>query len=192
MVETFRKYVTARGSFTEAELEQIEAVAMVKNLKRRQFLLREGEVCRHMAFVVSGSMRLYRTDEYAVEHIIRFATENWWISDHESFHNGQPAKGAVDALEDSQLLLWSRENWDLLKKEIPAFNALQTQLISRTFDAQVDRLYAAISRSPEERYHAFVKAFPGFYQRVPLHMIASYLGVSRKTLGRIRKQASSG
>ena len=189
MVETFRNYLTSKAAFTDAELEQLEALAIVKKLKRREHLLRKGDVCRYMAFVVSGSMRLYRTDKEAEEHILRFAIENWWITDPESFRTGLPAQGAIDALEDTQVLLWSKENWELVKREAPAFNALEDQLAGQYLAAQVNRLYTAISQSAEERYQEFVKAFPDFYQRIPLHMIASYLGVSRETLSRIRKQA---
>jgi CRP-like cAMP-binding protein len=191
MVETFRAYLTSKAAFTNAELEQLEAAALVQKLKRRAYLLRPGDVCRYMAFVVSGCLRLYRTDEDAQEHIMRFAIENWWITDAESFRTGQPAQSAIDALEDTHVLLWSKENFERLKREIPAFHALEAQLGGRNLDAQVNRLYAAISHSAEERYQAFVKAFPDFYQRIPLHMIASYLGVSRETLSRIRKQAGS-
>jgi CRP-like cAMP-binding protein len=190
MVESFLNYLTARSTFTDAELQQIEALALVKQLKRRQFLLRQGEVCRYMAFVVSGCLRLYRTGDDAVEHILRFAPENWWLNDYESFRSGQPAKGTIDALEDTLVLLWSKESWERLKRDIPAFDLLQDQLLSRSLDSQVDRLHATMSLTAEERYHAFLKSFPGLYQRVPLHMIASYLGITRKTLGRIRQHTS--
>lgn len=190
MVEPFRNYLTSKAAFTDAELEQLEAAAVIKKLKRREFLLPKGDVCRHMAFVVSGCLRLYRTDEAAQEHIMRFAIENWWITDAESFRTGLPAHSAIDALEDTHVLLWSRENFERLKREIPTFNAMESQLAGRNFDAQINRLYTAISQTAEERYQEFVKAFPDFYQRIPLHMIASYLGVSRETLSRIRKHTS--
>jgi CRP-like cAMP-binding protein len=187
MVEAFRSYLRSKAAFTDADLEQLEAAAIPRKLKRHQFMVRSGEVCHHIAFVIRGSLRLYRTDEYAEEHIMRFAIENWWITDAESFRTGLPSVGAIDALEDTQVLLWSKENWDWVKREVPAFNALENQLPGRNLDAQVNRLYAAISHTAEERYHAFVAAFPDFYRRMPLHMIASYLGVSRETLSRIRK-----
>jgi CRP-like cAMP-binding protein len=187
MVEVFVKYLTDRASFTEADLAKIDAVTVHKKLKRRQYLLHEGQICQYNAFVASGLLRLYRVGNDATEHILRFAAENWWICDLESFHQGLPAKGAIDALEDSQLLLWSKENWEMLRREIPAFDALQTKLTSRAIDAQADRLHVAISYTAEEKYHAFLKAFPDFHNRVPLHMVASYLGLSRETLSRVRK-----
>jgi CRP-like cAMP-binding protein len=187
MVEIFVKYLTDRASFTEDDLAKIAAVTVTKKLKRRQYLLHEGQICQYHAFVVSGLLRLYRVGSDATEHILRFTGENWWVSDYESFQSGLPAKGNIDALEDSQLLLWSRENWEMLRREIPAFDALQTKLMGRAIDAQADRLHAAISYSAEEKYHAFLRSFPDFHNRVPLHMVASYLGVSRETLSRVRK-----
>jgi CRP-like cAMP-binding protein len=189
MVETFRDYLTSKAAFTDAELEQLEAAAIVKKLKRREYLLQKGDVARYIAFVVSGCLRLYRTDEAAMEHILRFAVEKWWITDAESFRTGLPAEGTIEALENTHVLLWSKENFERLKREIPAFNALENQLAGRLLDAQINRLYTAISHTAEERYQEFVQAFPDFYQRIPLHMIASYLGVSRETLSRIRKHA---
>lgn len=187
MVEAFLTYLSAYGSFTEAELARIEAVTIPKNLKRHQHLLQAGDVCRYQAFVVRGLLRLYRVGPDATERIMRFAAENWWICDLESFHQEVPAKGAIEALEDSEVLLWSKENWEALKREIPAFNALQTQVVSRSLEAQCDRLHTAIGASAKERYQAFLKAFPAVHNRVPLRMIAAYLGISRETLSRVRK-----
>lgn len=187
MVEAFLTYLTTYGPFTEAELARIEAVTIPKKLKRHQHLLQAGDVCRYEAFVVRGLLRLYRVGPDATERIMRFAAENWWICDLESFHQGLPAKGAIEVLEDSEVLLFSKENWEALKRDIPAFNALQTQVVSRSLEAQCDRLHTAIGTSAKERYHEFLKSFPDFHNRVPLRMVAAYLGVSRETLSRVRK-----
>ena len=190
MVDAFRQYLDAHGTFTDAERERIDELTVTKYLKRGEFLLREGEVCRFRSFVFAGTLRLYRTDESGVEHILRFAVENWWLSDLESYSSGLPSKSAIDALEDSRVLLWSRENWTRLTDEIPALAEMVQRLLARNLDAHIDRVYSAISDPAEARYHAFVESFPDFYQRVPLYMVASYLGVSRETLSRIRKQTS--
>jgi CRP-like cAMP-binding protein len=189
MVELFATYLTTHGTFTGAELARIAAVASPKKLQRHEHLLHAGEVCRYEVFVVRGLLRLYRVSPDATEHIMRFAAENWWMCDLESFHQGLPAKGAIEALEDSDVLLFSKANWEALKRDIPAFNVLQAQVISRSLEAQCDRLHTALGMSAAERYHGFVKAFPHFHTRVPLRMVAAYLGVSRETLSRVRKQA---
>lgn len=189
MVDTFTTYLTTHGSFTKAELAQIAARASPRKLKRHDHLLQAGEVCRYEAFVVSGLLRLYRVGPDGTEQIMRFAAANWWMCDLESFHHGLPAKGAIEALEDSEVLLYSKETWDALKQEIPAFNALHTQVLSRSLEAHCDRLHTALGMSAKARYQAFVNAFPNFHNRVPLRMVAAYLGVSRETLSRVRKQA---
>lgn len=189
MVEAFRNYLLAKAPFTEAELAQLAAAATPQHLKRRQVLLHRGEVCHAIAFVVRGCLRLYRTNEAGEEHILRFAAENWWVNDAESFRTGLPAQNTIDALEDTEVLLFTRDSWARLKQAIPAFDALDNHLASRYLEAQQNRLYAAISEPAEVRYQAFVQAFPVLYQRIPLRLIASYLGVSRETLSRIRKQA---
>jgi CRP-like cAMP-binding protein len=163
MVEQFRTYLLSKAAFTDDELQHMEAAAVAKKLKRREFLLRQGDVSRDMAFVVSGSLRHYRTDEHAQEHIMLFAIENWWLNDTESFRTRLPAKGAIEALENTHLLLFSKENFERLKKEIPAFSSLESLLAGRYLDAQANRLYTAISHGAEERYHEFVTAFPYFY-----------------------------
>jgi CRP-like cAMP-binding protein len=189
MVETLEAYLTTRGSFTAAELARIAAVASLRKLKRHDHLLQAGEVCRAEAFVVSGLLRLYRVGPDATEYVLRFAGENWWMCDLESFHQGLPAKGAIEALEDSEVVLFSKENWDALQRDIPAFQTLHNQLISRSLEAQCDRLHSALGMPAKERYETFVKAFPGFHNRIPLRLVAAYLGVSRETLSRVRKQA---
>jgi CRP-like cAMP-binding protein len=189
MFEPFATYLTAHGPFTQADLVRIASVASPKKLKRHDQLLQAGEVCRYEAFVIRGLLRLYRVGPDATERIMRFAAENWWICDLESFHQGIPAKGVIEALEDSDVLLFSKDNWEALKRDVPAFNTLQAQVISRSLEAQCDRLHTALGMSAKERYEAFVKAFPHFHNRVPLRMVAAYLGVSRETLSRVRKQA---
>jgi len=154
-------------------------------------LLRRGEVCHSIAFVVRGCLRLYRLDDEGGEHVLRFAVENWWMNDAESFRTGLPAQGNMEALEDTHILLWAHADWEQLKRDIPAFYALDSYLAGRNFEAQINRIYATQSHPADVRYRAFLKAFPTFYQRIPLHMIASYLGVSPKTLSRIRRQTDA-
>jgi CRP-like cAMP-binding protein len=109
-VNLLSTYLTTHGSFTTAELARIAAAASPKKLARHDQLLQAGEVCRAQAFVVSGLLRLYRVGADGTEQIMRFAAANWWICDLESFHHGLPAKGAIEALEESDVLLFSNEN----------------------------------------------------------------------------------
>jgi CRP-like cAMP-binding protein len=186
MFQHFIKYSRQKSPLTDAELGRIQALSIEKKLRKKQYLLQEGDVCRHNCFIVKGCLRLYRISADGSEHIVRFGIENWWMSDRESFVTGQPSKSCIDALEDSELLMWTKENFELLESEIPAFKAFTDQLIARSLSASYNRIYTSISLTAEEKYLDFIKSYPDIFNRVPLHMIASYLGVTRETLSRIR------
>jgi CRP-like cAMP-binding protein len=187
MYEVFEKYLKENTDLTEAERQHIQSLAVHKKIRKRQFLLQEGDVSNHKYFVLSGCLRSYRVKEDGTEHILKFATENWWIGDMESYNHQTPSRMNIDALEDGEVLLWSRHNFDALLKAIPAWNAFRDNLLARSLDAGENRIFTAISFTAEEKYRHFLATYPDVAQRVPLHLIASYLGVSRETLTRIRK-----
>ena len=188
MFDVFRKYITEKAGLTADEQDRMEALCLQKKLRRKQYLLQEGEVCRNNCFVAQGCLRMYRIDDEGKEHIMRFAVENWWISDKESLNTGRPSRSNIDALEDSVVFLWSKEDYESLMREIPFLASFSERLLARSFDASQNRIYTAISSSAEERYLEFMKAYPDLFSRIPQHMIASYLGITRETLSRIRNQ----
>lgn len=187
MYEVFEEYLKEKTDLTEADRQHIQSLAVHKKIRKRQFLLQEGDVSNHKYFVLSGCLRSYRVKEDGTEHVLKFATENWWIGDMESYNNQTPSRMNIDALEDGEVLLWSRHNFDALLKDIPAWNAFRDNLLARSLDAGENRIFTAISFTAEEKYRHFLETYPEVAQRVPLHLIASYLGVSRETLTRIRK-----
>ncbi len=189
MFEDFRKYLEQKISLSGADYELIESVSIIKKLRKHQYLLQEGDVWRYNAFVCKGCLRKYRVDDKGVEHILYFSIENWWTGDRESLLNGTPSKSNIDALEDSSVLLISTGNFEMIKNKLPAFRDLMNTLIERSFAASQNRIHSAISQTAEERYFDFIKTYPQIANRIPQHMIASYLGISAETLSRVRKQA---
>lgn len=188
MFEAFENYLHDKASLTREELSMLRAVSIAKTLRKRQFLLEAGDINRHQTFVVKGCLRLYRIGPDGKEHILRFATENWWMSDRESFTTGTPSKGNIDSLEETDVLQFTKENWEEMRNKVPAFRAFEEKILARSLDASMNRIYKTISLSTEEKYEDFARMYPSIFTRVPLHMIASFLGVSRETLSRIRKQ----
>jgi CRP-like cAMP-binding protein len=186
MFEVFAAYLKEKADLSDEELEQVRAFTIEKRLRKRQYLLQEGNVCHQNCFVAKGCLRNYRVGEDGTEHILKFAIENWWASDSESYHNSTPSKSNIDALEDSELLLMEKEDFNKLVEMIPNFRNFRDRLKARSIDASQNRIMSNISDSAEERYTTFIKSYPDIFNRVPLHMIASYLGVSRETLSRIR------
>lgn len=189
MFEIFAAYLMEKAGLNEEELNQIQTLTTIKRLRKRQYLLQEGNISDYRAFVARGCLRMYLLGaDGTTEHTVRFAVENWWITDDESYNSGKPAKYMIDALEDSELLLIKKDHLNALFEAIPKFRALKDQLGVRRFEASQKRILSNISESPEEKYLNFIKLYPQFYSRVPLHMIASYLGLSRETLSRVRKK----
>jgi len=190
MFKAFEIYLKEKANLTAGELDAVRAVSVEKKIRKRQYLLQEGNVCLHNCFIVKGCLRAYRVGKDGTEHILRFGVENWWISDHESYNTGEPSKGNIDALENSEVILIDKPAFVHLMMTIPKFKNFIDKLKARSFDASQNRIMSNISYTAEERYEYFITSFPDIFYRVPLHMIASYLGVSRETLSRIRSQFS--
>jgi len=160
-----------------------------KHFRRRQYMLQEGDVARYTGFIVKGAARMFSVDEKGNEHVVRFALENWWISDLESFYHLTPTRYHIEMMEDTDLLLITNQDMQELQDKSPAFDLTVKMQNKYTSAATQKRIHAAISMTAEERYHDLVKTYPQFIQRFPQNMIASYLGISPETLSRIRNHA---
>lgn len=171
---------------SETELGRIESAAEVRQVYRNDFLFREGDICRHKIFVVNGLLRTYSVGNDGSEHIVQFNPENTWAIDAESYDNQVPSKYNLAAVEESELLLWKRDDFNKLLNDIPQLKIFAGQLISRAVYNGRERLLTALSATPEEKYTEFLRMHPDLISRLPLWMIASYLGISLKTLTRIR------
>lgn len=193
MFDIFHNYILAktnnRHPLSEKELAWIQSVFVPKKLRKKQYLLQEGEINKFHCFVCKGCLRMYRVDEKGQEHIFQFAIENWWTGDRESMISGNPSKYNIEALEDSELLMISRSDMDEISEKIPAIKLMVQNIQQNNVIATQNRIHAAISYTAEEKYLNFVKTYPDIIQRVPQQMIASYLGITRETLSRIRKQS---
>jgi len=187
MFDLFEKYLLNRAAFTASELQQIEAASTIRKLRKRQYLLQEGEVWTYNAFVTSGCLRTYTVDAKGAEHILNFAVENWWTGDRQSLTSGQPSSYNIDAIEDSTVVLIKDEQFKQLRQEIPTLHELVNDILHRSFLVSQNRIHAAISYSAEEKYRAFLQQYPAFALRIPQHMVASYLGMTTETLSRIRR-----
>lgn len=190
MFEVLASYLKINASLTDAEIARIHSRTTPKRIRKRQYLLQEGDVSRYNSFVTKGCLRLYHVGNNGDEHILRFATEEWWISDYESYNTGKPSKNNIDALEDSELILLEKSAFEELQNEIPKLKLFKEKLDTRSFNASQNRILSNISDTAEQRYENFIRLYPHFFKRVPLHMVASYLGLTRETLSRIRSQSA--
>ena len=188
MFELLHQKITESVSISDEEFDYCKSLFQPKKLRKKQYFLQEGDVCRYTAFVEKGILRSYTVDEKETEHILQFAQEGGWIADLYSFLTNEPSSLNMDALESCELLLITLPSWEALLQKIPALERYFRILIQNNLIATQRRLMGTMSETAEEKYIKLMKAQPGCIQRVPQHMIASYLGITRETLSRIRSQ----
>ena len=172
----------------EEEKSAVEALFKERRVKRRQFILQEGDVSRHNTFVVEGCFKMYLVDEKGKEHNLQFAVENWWIGDIGSFHTEEPSKLYIEAMENSIILQIKKEDQLKLFVDYPKFNRIFRVLTENALVSAQRRILQNISSTAEERYLDFLNRYPYFFNRISNVQIASYLGVTPEFLSTIRKK----
>ncbi len=186
MFAEFETFIKTHTNLSEGDIELIRSVAIEKTLRRKESLLHAGEVCRYKMFVSKGLLRTFCTKEDGSDYVLQFSPENSWTTDPESFDKLIPSTCNIDALEYSEVILWTKNDFDYMFANIPGLKNYTQKLISQNMYLVRQRVLSAISSTAEEKYDEFIKNYPGIFARVPLHMVASYLGLSTKTLSRIR------
>jgi len=168
----------------------VEKIFNERRVKRRQFILQEGDICRHNTYVLEGCFRMYLVDSTGKEHNLQFAIENWWIGDIGSFFTDQPSKLNIEAVENSIILQIKKDDQLKLFVDYPKFNRIFRVLAENAMVALQRRVLQNISSSAEERYLDFVERYPQLFNRISNVQIASYLGVSPEFLSKIRNKVT--
>ncbi len=145
MFDVFAQYIRQQSALTEAEIEELRARCVVRKLRKWQSLLHEGEVWRLNCFIASGCCRLYRFSEDGADHTLRFAVENWWLMDQESYRTETPSVYNMEALAATTVITWTKPTWEELMHEMPALKTFSDQLLSRSFEAGQRRIFSLIS-----------------------------------------------
>ncbi len=175
-------------SLTPEEQQHFLSLLVAKKIKRKQYFLREGEVCRHSAFVVQGCLRGYTVDKNGFEHVLSFAPPDWWMGDMYSLLSHKPGILNIDALEDTEVMLLPVADQEKLYNDIPRFERFFRIIISNSLVAYQQRLIDNLSLQAEERYKKFCSIYPTLINTLPQKQIAAYIGVTPEFLSTIRKQ----
>ncbi|GAA4406561.1 Crp/Fnr family transcriptional regulator [Nibrella viscosa] len=158
-----------------------------RKLAKHEFFLRAGEVGREIAFINQGCLRYYYLKD-GNEFNGQFFFEGSWIGDYQSFLTGRPSIQYFDALEDSALLVMQYHDLQKLYTELPKFERFGRVLAENVVIGSQRRTASLLFDTPEERYLKLIQERPKVVERIPLHHIASYLGIKPESLSRIRKR----
>ncbi|MET0245031.1 MAG: Crp/Fnr family transcriptional regulator [Flavitalea sp.] len=185
LINHIRKFVPLNDS----EAKDISGYFELVRAKKKTNLLKENSPCRSLYFVAKGCLRLYFVKENGNEQTTQFALENWWLTDYTAFQLKKNATHSVQAIENSELLSISSQQFDLLLSNHSSLEKYFRLIFMRGTSAAQTRMRIMYDFSREEMYHQFVSNFPGFVQRIPQYMLASYLGVTPEYLSEIRKRS---
>ena len=187
IIEHFSNYLP----LSDSEILELESKLIEKKVKRRQFILQEGDVCKHYTFVVNGCFKMYKVDNKGLEHNLQFSIENGWIADIGSFYSNKPSELYIEALEQSTILQIAKPDLLYLYSQYPKFDRNFRVLIENAFISLQKRVLQNISSTAEERYLDFLKNYPNLFNRISNVQIASYIGVTPEFLSRIRKSIAT-
>lgn len=184
LIGHIQQYVTLSTTEIELLLTFLQPAA----LKKKDFLLKEGQVCKGNYFIESGCLRMFFVNEKGVEQITHFAIENWWMADYLSFIGQTPSQFNIQAIENTTVFAVDYQSQEELFRALPQLERYFRMVLLRAYAASQQRIKYVYDLSKEERYLHFTSNFPGFVQRIPQYMMASYLGFTPEYLSEIRKK----
>ena len=182
LLEYLDQYVT----LTSQEIAILSGQVNCRTYLKGQFIVQQGDVCRYESFIVSGCAKTFFVDGDGNEHVVMFAVENWWTADLGSFISRAPADYNIQCLEKTRVAQFSYETLEKLYADIPKLERFFRIIIQKAFVASQKRIVRDLSLSAKDRYLLFRKQYPDIEQRVPQYLVASYLGITKQFLSKIR------
>ncbi|MFI1773404.1 Crp/Fnr family transcriptional regulator [Thalassobellus citreus] len=192
MTELLKKHIAKHINHNEKDIEAFCNLFQHKTVKKKHFLLKEGDVCKFEAFVTKGLFKVAHIDKNGNEQILYFASENWWITDIDSFTNTVPSKFTIQALEDSEVLFISKKDKEYAYTYLPFIEKLFRIMTQKTYVALQRKLINNLSKTSDQRYIDFIEKYPKLAQRLTNIQIAAYLGISHEFVSKIRKKIALG
>jgi CRP/FNR family transcriptional regulator, anaerobic regulatory protein len=191
MIPTGLKFIVdSIWKMSDAFWAEFEGLVQVRTVPKKTLILKEGEVCKDLVFIISGMARAYYHDD-GDQVTSWFMKENDMIISVKSFFKQQPSAENMETLEDSKLVLLSYESLNYLYGKYPEYNIIGRILTEHYYVLSEERSFSLRLHSAEERYQTLLAIHPEILKRAPLKYVASYLGMTPETLSRLRAQRIS-
>ena len=191
-MEAFRQFIAQFVDIASSDWNAIASQFETRRFARRELFVREGQVADKLAYIVQGSFRQYFVVD-GEEKTTYFSFEKSFVTDYGSFLTGQPSNLNLEALEDSEVVVFSKKTMDRLYRLYPKFETFGRLMAEEAYLCAMDRLHSFLLASPEERYRRFLRQSDSavILERIPQHYLASYLGITPVSLSRIRSRIRS-
>ncbi len=186
--ELILKNIAKHIRLDNAEADFFTSILEYKTVKRKGFLLRQGDICKTENFIIKGCTRTFTIDENGFEHIVMFGVEDWWVGDLSSFLTKTPTNYFIDTLEETEVLEITQPKLELLYQRVPKFERFFRIIIQNAFIAQQTRINQNLSYTAEQRYKDFINRHPTLEHRIPQKQIAAYLGITPVFLSMLRRK----
>jgi CRP-like cAMP-binding protein len=184
LIHHIKQYVRLDAEETKLLLNKIKFL----KVKKKSYLLEEGQLCKAQYFVEKGCLRMFFINEKGIEQITYFALENWWLTDHMSLIKQVPSSFFIQAIEDTEVYCFEHRYQEELFEQLPQLEKYFRLMMQRALAASQQRVKFFYDYSKEENYRVFTSLFPSFVQRIPQYMLASYLGLTPEYLSELRKK----
>jgi len=183
------QHIAKNVQLSKTELEHICSFFNPQVIRKKEFLLTQGSVCKFEGFVLEGCFRVFTIDKNGNENTLYFAIKDWWLMDIDSFMNRKPSELNIQALENSKVLLISRNDKSTLYNSFPVAEKLFRIMSQKAIVAWQRRLIRNHCQTAKERYRYFIDTYPQIVSKLTDKQIASYLGITHEFLSKIKKQA---
>ena len=181
-------YIAKYIQLTEEEVSILRSNITYRKYLKGQYMVQQGDICKQTSYLLKGCTKTFYMDDKGQEHIIMFAIEDWWVSDIGSFITQSPADYNVQCLENTEVIQFSYHSQEELLKKIPKFERLFRKMLERALVSSQKRIVRGFSMTAKEQYLQFRALYPSIEQRVPQYMIASYLGITKEFMSKIKSQ----
>jgi CRP-like cAMP-binding protein len=158
-----------------------------RTYKKRDIFIKEGNVCTEIAFITRGSFRYYTVID-GVEITTYFSFEQEWLSSYSSFLSNGPSLVSVEAMQDAEMLVLGKADLQELYGRYLSIEHFGRYMAEHLVTCLDSRMHSLLLKTPEERYLKVLNETPEYFEKVPLHYIASFLGIAPESLSRIRRR----
>jgi CRP-like cAMP-binding protein len=187
-IESIVGNITAVIPLDKKEINWLSSILEAKSYNKKDFVLQSGEICQYQTYVIRGCLKIFYLDNTGTEHVVKFAVEDWWAFDLQSFVTQTPAFYSIQALEHTDTFRISVSNHNHLYEMIPKFEKFGRVMFQNSYILLQNRMTQNLFETAEQKYRHFSEKYPGLELRIAQKDIASYLGITPEFLSMLRKK----